>query len=77
MEPEQTTIPPQPSPGAPSAEELRAELLDLPERPQAPPAPHPPSYEDALAIALRYVRAKNAAGTSSESSSSGPARDGP
>ncbi|GMV50740.1 nucleotidyltransferase domain-containing protein [Nitrospirales bacterium NOB] len=58
MEPEQTTIPPQPSPGAPSAEELRAELLDLPERPQAPPAPHPPSYEDALAIALRYVRAK-------------------
>lgn len=47
-----------PSPALPSSEELRAELLDIPEPPEAPPAVTPPGYEDALAAALKYVRAK-------------------
>jgi predicted nucleotidyltransferase len=42
----------------PSAAELQAELLDVPEPPDQPPQVMQPGYEDALAVALKYVRAK-------------------
>jgi predicted nucleotidyltransferase len=42
----------------PSSAELRAELLDVPEPPDSPPMIEPPGFDDALAVALRYVRAK-------------------
>ena len=42
----------------PSSEELKAELLDIPEPPEMPPAVTPPGYDDALAVAVKYVRAK-------------------
>lgn len=48
----------QPSTALPSSEELNAELLDVPEPPEMPPAVTSPGYEDALAIAVKYVRAK-------------------
>ena len=47
------------APGAlPSAAELQAELLDVPEPPEQPPAVMPPGFEDSLALALRHVRGK-------------------
>ncbi|MGC3975745.1 MAG: hypothetical protein QM771_15385 [Nitrospira sp.] len=49
---------PQSSPVLPSSEELKAELLDIPEPPEMPPAVTPPGYDDALAGAVKYVRAK-------------------
>lgn len=58
MEPRPADSSLQPSPTPPSSEELQAELLDIPEPPQAPPTVAPPGYEDALAVALKYVRAK-------------------
>ncbi|HET9960699.1 MAG TPA: nucleotidyltransferase domain-containing protein [Nitrospiraceae bacterium] len=42
----------------PTAAELQAELLDVPEPPEAPPTVEPPGFDEALATALRYVRAK-------------------
>lgn len=45
-------------PRLPTSEELNAELLDVPEPPDMPPTVTPPGYEDALALALKYVRAK-------------------
>ena len=51
-----------PTPGTPaavpSAAELQAELLDVPEPPDQPPPVVPPGFEDALALALRHVRGK-------------------
>lgn len=48
----------QSTPALPSSAELQAELLDVPEPPEMPPAVPPPDYEDALAGAVKYVRAK-------------------
>lgn len=45
-------------PALPSSEELKAELLDIPEPPEMPPAVTPPGYDEALAGAVKYVRAK-------------------
>ena len=42
----------------PSSEELKAELLEIPEPPEMPPAVPPPGYDDALAGAVKYIRAK-------------------
>ena len=58
MEPQLATSSPQSTPALPSSEELQAELLDIPEPPDMPPAVTPPGYEDALAGAVKYVRAK-------------------
>ena len=58
MEPQLATSSPQSTPAPPSSEELQAELLDIPEPPDMPPAVTPPGYEDALAGAVKYVRAK-------------------
>ena len=58
MEPHLATSSPQPSPALPSSEELKAELLDIPEPPDMPPAVTPPGYDEALAGAIKYVRAK-------------------
>ncbi|MFO0729720.1 MAG: hypothetical protein U0231_12725 [Nitrospiraceae bacterium] len=41
-----------------TAAELHAELLDVPEPPEAPPTVEPPGFDQAMAVALRYVRAK-------------------
>ncbi len=49
---------PQPLSALPSSEELKAELLDIPEPPELPPSPPPPGYEDALAGAVKYIRGK-------------------
>jgi predicted nucleotidyltransferase len=58
MEPQLAASSPQSAPGLPSSEELNAELLDIPEPPDMPPAVTPPGYDDALAVAVKYVRAK-------------------
>ncbi len=58
MEPQLADSSPQSSSGLPSSEELKAELLDIPEPPEMPPAVTPPGYDDALAVAVKYVRAK-------------------
>lgn len=58
MEIQPVSSSPQSSPKLPTSEELNAELLDVPEPPEAPPTVTPPGYEDALAAALKYVRAK-------------------
>ena len=42
----------------PRPEELKAELLEIPEPPEMPPAVPPPGYDDALAGAVKYIRAK-------------------
>jgi predicted nucleotidyltransferase len=44
--------------GRPSQEELRAELLPLPDAPERPSPGDPPGMEQILAAALRYVRGK-------------------
>jgi len=49
---------PQSAPTLPSSEELKAELLDIPEPPEMPPAVPPPGYEDAVTGAVKYIRAK-------------------
>jgi hypothetical protein len=47
------------APGSlPSAAELQAELLEVPEPPEQPPPVMPPAFEEALAVALRHVRGK-------------------
>src|SRR5690606_29434055 len=53
-----TDLSPQSTPTLPSSEELRAELLDIPEPPEMPPAVPPPGYEDAVTGAVKYIRAK-------------------
>lgn len=58
MEPHLAASSSQSSPSLPSSEELKAELLDIPEPPEMPPAVPPPGYDDALAVAVKYVRAK-------------------
>ena len=58
MEPQLAASSSQPSTALPSTEELNAELLDVPEPPELPPAVTPPGYDDALAVAVKYVRAK-------------------
>lgn len=58
MEPQLADSSSQPSLAIPSSEELKAELLDIPEPPDMPPAVTPPGYDDALAAAVKYVRAK-------------------
>src|SRR5215218_5731728 len=58
MEPQSASSSSPPSPSLPSSEELNAELLDVPEPPEMPPAVAPPGYDDALAVAVKYVRAK-------------------
>ncbi|MBA3752696.1 MAG: nucleotidyltransferase domain-containing protein [Nitrospira sp.] len=58
MEPQLTASSGQPSPALPSSEELQAELLDMPEPPEMPPAVPPPGYDDALGMAVKYIRAK-------------------
>ena len=58
MEPQLAASSSQPSTALPSTEELNAELLDVPEPPEMPPAVTPPGYDDALAVAVKYVRAK-------------------
>ena len=58
MEPQLADSSSQPSTTLPSSEELKAELLDIPEPPEIPPAVTPPGYDDALAVAVKYVRAK-------------------
>ncbi len=42
----------------PTSAELQAELLAVPEPPEAPPSVEPPGFDEAVATALRYVRAK-------------------
>lgn len=58
MEPQLADSSPLPATPLPSAEELKAELLDIPEPPEMPPSVPPPGYDDALAVAVKYVRAK-------------------
>ena len=62
MEPQLAASSPQSSPALPSSEELKAELLDIPEPPDMPPAVTPPGYDDALAGASN-MSARNAAAT--------------
>ena len=47
-----------PTGSLPTAAELQAELLEVPAPPEQPPQITPPGYEDALAVALKYVKAK-------------------
>ena len=61
---------PQSSPALPSSDELKAELLDIPEPPEMPPAVTPPGYDDALAGAVKYVRAKRGGDLTAYQSSS-------
>src|SRR5919106_6932604 len=58
MEPETIASSSGPTGSLPTAAELQAELLDVPAPPEQPPQIAPPGYEDALAAALKYVKAK-------------------
>ena len=55
MESQLTASSPQSSPALPSSEELKAELLDIPEPPEMPPAVTPPGYDEALAGAATTI----------------------